>query len=89
MNGDTFHTWLTDIDKEMKKKRKNILLFIDNCTEDEEQEEDVTDVPTNWEKVCEALDLQRMEFKEFASLIQYQQIRKKKKRLKVIDLTQQ
>lgn len=154
MNGDTFGTWLTDIDKQMKKKK--ILLFIDNCTahgdipkltniminflppnttsklqpldqgiiqsfktnyrkevvrqflsdmeqntptkinvldamwmitkawnnvtkktisncfkksgfKAEEQEEDVTDVPTNWEEVSEALDLQGMEFEEFVS----------------------
>lgn len=32
MNMGLFHTWLTDLNKKMKKSNRKILLFIDNCT---------------------------------------------------------
>lgn len=32
MTRDMFHEWLVEINKEMKNKKKNILLFVDNCT---------------------------------------------------------
>lgn len=32
MNCDTFSDWLKKTDKEMKKKKKKIIIFVDNCT---------------------------------------------------------
>lgn len=32
MTGEIFQNWLIDLDKQFQKKKRKILLFIDNCT---------------------------------------------------------